>query len=243
METSLGQPGMFDDGGGCAALTMPQGVAEKRVMPIVPSGFDEHTAEMRIAGLGDRAADGSGAARVFGRNQTHEGHGAGRRGKAARVAKLRSDRERGEIVDAAEAAQAFDPVAQRVDGEKLAQLEIDGVESGDAFIDGTYVGPMGVLQGRQRPALGLQPLGVAFGPRAFGRGKAATVAQEKVREAMSGAEEIRADVFAAAQEIAHGLFELGRNVNRGEGAGAIEDGELARVTAIGFDAVTGTARD
>ena len=56
---------------------------------------------------------------------------------------------------------------------------------------------------------------------------------------MPRAQQIGADVFATAQEIARGFFLLGRNVNRGEGAGAIEDGELAGIAAIGFDAIAG----
>jgi hypothetical protein len=69
METPLGQPGVIDDGGWRTALPMTQGVAEKRVVPIVPGGFDEHAAQMRIAGFGDRTADRSRAAGVLGRNE------------------------------------------------------------------------------------------------------------------------------------------------------------------------------
>ena len=79
---------MIDDRRRRPALSVPQRIPEKWVMPIVPGGFDEDAAQMRIAGFGDRAADLLGAAGVLGRNEAHEGHGAGRGGKAARVAEF-----------------------------------------------------------------------------------------------------------------------------------------------------------
>jgi hypothetical protein len=60
---------------------------------------------------------------------------------------------------------------------------------------------------------------------------------------VTGAQEIRADVFATAQEISRGFFLLGRDVDGGEGAGASEDGKLGGVAAIGFDAVAWAARN
>jgi hypothetical protein len=38
-------------------LALPQGIAKKRVMPIVPCRFHEDAAQVRIAGLRDAAAD------------------------------------------------------------------------------------------------------------------------------------------------------------------------------------------
>ena len=54
---------------------------------------------------------------------------------------------------------------------------------------------------------------------------------------MSGAQQIGANVFAAAQQIAGGFFLLGRNVNGGQRAGAIQDRELAGVAPIRLDAI------
>jgi hypothetical protein len=64
-----------------------------------------------------------------------------------------------------------------------------------------------------------------------------------MREPVPGAQNIGADVLATAQQVAGGLFLLGGDVNRGERAGAIEDGELPRIAAIGFHAVSRTARE
>ena len=113
------------------------------------------------------------------------------------------------------------------------------LEPGDAFVDGADVGAMRLLERGERPALGLQPVGMAFRPRLLGRGEAAAVAEQEFREAVPRAEEIGADVFATPQQIAGGFFLLGGNVNGRERAGAIQDGELAGIAAIGFDAIAG----
>ena len=60
---------------------------------------------------------------------------------------------------------------------------------------------------------------------------------------MAGTEQIGADVFATAKEITGGFFLVGRDVDRGERTGAIEDGELTGIAAIGFDAIAGPARN
>ena len=201
-------------------------------MAILPGGFHEHPAQMRVAGLGDGATCLFRSAGVLGGNQAGEGHQARRRRKATRIAQFSGDGQGGEIVDPAEAAQALHAGTQRLDGEEIAQLEVDRLEAGDRFIDGADVGAMGLLQRRQWPLLRLQPGGVPFGPRAFGSGEAAAVAQEEVREAVPRAEEIGTDVFATAQEIASGLLLLGRDVDGGQRAGAIEERQLNGIAAV-----------
>ena len=140
-----------------------------------------------------------GATGVLGRNEAGEGHETRCIREAAGVAEFGGDREGGEIVDAAETAQPLDPRAQGLDGQQIPEFELDGVQTGDGFINGSHVGPMRLLKRGQRPALSLEPLGVALGPRAFGGGEATAMAQEKVREAVPGAQQIRADIFAAAK--------------------------------------------
>jgi hypothetical protein len=71
---------------------------------------------------------------------------------------------------------------------------------------------------------------VRTGPGSFGAGEAAPVTQQELREAVSCAEQVRADVFAAAQQIADGFFLLRRDMNSRERTGAIEDGQLRGVT-------------
>lgn len=50
-------------------------------------------------------------------------------------------------------------------------------------------------------------------------------------------------IFATPQQIASGFLLFGRNVDRRQRPGAIQDSQLARVTPIGFDAITGTPRN
>jgi hypothetical protein len=85
---------------------------------------------MRIARFGDRAAGLFGAAGTFGRDEAGTGHHARRGWKTARVTEFGSDGEGGEVIDAAEAAQAFAPGAKRFDGEEVTQFIVDGADVG-----------------------------------------------------------------------------------------------------------------
>lgn len=147
MEAMLGRPRVLDDGGRRATLAEYQGAAGKRVMAVMPGGFDEDAPHMGIAGLGNRAARLLGATRVFRGYEPDEAPEARRGRKAARVAEFGGDGEGREIVDATEAAQARDAGAQRLDGEQIAQLKIEGLKPRDAFVDGADVGTVGLLAG------------------------------------------------------------------------------------------------
>ena len=54
---------------------------------------------------------------------------------------------------------------------------------------------------------------------------------------MPGAQQIGTNVFATAEQIASGFFLLGRNVNGRQGAGAIQNRQLAGIAPIRFDAI------
>src|SRR6185295_6673074 len=105
------------------------------------------------------------------------------------------------------------------------------------------IGSVRLVQRCNRPGLVPQPRIMTLRPRLLRAGKSAAVPQQKLREAVPGAQEIRADVLATAQEIAGRLFLLGGNMNRGEGASAIQHGELSRITAIRLDAIARPPRD
>ena len=198
MQAALGPPRDVDGHRRRTALAVGEGRAEKGVMPILPSGFDQDAPQMRVAGFGDGAAGVFGAAGMLGRNQPGEGHQARGRRETARVAEFGGDGQRGEIVDATEAAQAFDPGTQRREGEQVAQFLVHAVQPRDGLIDGADIGAVGLREGRQWPALRLQPLGVPFGPRAFGGREAAPVPQEEMGEAMPRPEEIGANVLTTS---------------------------------------------
>lgn len=67
--------------------------------------------------------------------------------------------------------------------------------------------------------------------------------EQELGETVFGAEQVRADVFAAAQQIANGFFLLGRNVNRCQCAGAKQHGELRGIASIRLDPVAHAAWD
>ena len=225
------------------ALAYAERRADEGMMAIVPGRFDEHAAEMSVAGLGNTALGARRAAGVLGRHEADERHGAWRGGKAAGVAEFGGDGERGQIIDAAEAAQTLHASAQRVEIQQGAQLGFDVMQPGEHFIDRTQVGAMGLIQRRQWPRLGPQPRVMPFGPRLLGRGEASAVAKEELREAVPGAKQIGADVLTTAEEIPRGLFLLGRNVNGCQCAGPIQHGEVPGIASIGLDAITGTSWD
>jgi hypothetical protein len=56
MQSVLGTPGEVDDRRRRAALAQPQRASEKRMMAVLPGGFDENAAEGRVARFGDRPA-------------------------------------------------------------------------------------------------------------------------------------------------------------------------------------------
>ena len=68
---------------------------------------------------------------------------------------------------------------------------------------------------------------MSFRPGLLRGGKAPAVAEQEFREAVSRAQQIGSNVLATAEEITGGFFLVGRDVNRGEGAGSEKDGELA----------------
>ena len=154
-----------------------------------------------------------------------------------------SDGQGREVIDAAEAAEPLDPRSERLEIEQGAEILFDGAETRDGFIDGAQIRAMGVIERRDRPGLCPQPDVVPFGPGLLGGREAPAVAEEEFREAMPRAQEIGADVFATAQQIAGRLFLLGGNVNGRERPGAIEHRELPGITAIGLDAIAGAPRN
>jgi hypothetical protein len=135
MQPLLRCPGAGNHVRGGAALARPQRGADERMMAIVPGRFDEHAAQVGVAGFRDAPLRAFRTARVLGGHQAGERHGARGRGKATRVAEFRGDRERGEIIDAAEAAQPLDARPQGLELEEGPQIRFDVPEAGARFID------------------------------------------------------------------------------------------------------------
>src|SRR4029453_11170118 len=209
------------------------------MMAIVPRGFDQHPAQMRVAGFGDAALRSLRTAGVLRGDQSDKRHRPWSGRKALGVAELRGDGQRGDGIDAAETSQSLDPWFQGLEFEACLEVCFDVPEPGERFIDGAEIGPMRLIECGQCPRLCPQPAVVAFGPSLLAGGEAPAVAEQEFRPAMTRSEPVSADVFATAEEIADRFFLLGRNVNGGERASAVEHRELAGVAAISFDAIAG----
>jgi hypothetical protein len=190
-------------------------------MAVMPGGFHQDAAEMSVAGFGDGAARLFGATRVFRWHEPGERHHPRCGREAAGVTEFGGDGQRRQIVDAAETAQAFDAAAERLDREQIAELGVHRLKATAGFVDGADIRAMRLLESGQGPTLGLQPRGVPCRPRLLGGREAAAMAEEELREAVPGAQQVGTNVLAAAKEVACRLFLLGGNVNRGERAGTI----------------------
>jgi len=155
VQPMLRLPGALDDDRGCPLLTEPERPSQKGMMSVVPGGFDQDPPQMRISCFRDPAAGLFGSTGILRWDQAGKGHHSGGGGEAPRVAQFGRDRECGEIVNAAEAAEPFDAGAERLDREEVTEFGIDRVESPDGFIDRSQVRAMGLLERRDRPVLGL----------------------------------------------------------------------------------------
>ncbi len=177
---------------------------------------------MGIARLRDGAAGLLASARVLGRNQTHKRHHTGSRREAPRVTQLGGDRKRRQIIDAAETPQPLDARLQGLHRQQSSQVVLYRSQSTQRFIDGAEIRPMGLLERRQRPALRSEPHVVPLRPRPLCLSEPAPMPQEKLRQSVSRAQHVRANVLPTAEQVPGGLLLLGRDVDRGQRARAIE---------------------
>ena len=200
-------------------------------MAIVPRGFDDTRRRWALPVLAIppcarfvplECSDGTKPTKAIARGAVR---------KATRVAELGGDGQRRQIVDAAEAPQALRRAPAAARGRAGRGDLFDGPEAGDGLLDGPQIGAVRLLERGERPGLGPQPGVVPLGPRLL-RGREPPAMAERIWRAGAGAQQVRANVFAAAQEIARRFFLLGRNVNGGQRTGAMEHRELAGVAAI-----------
>jgi hypothetical protein len=89
--------------------------AEKRMVAVLPGGFDEDPPEMGVAGFGNGASGLFRPAGLFGGDQTGQRHDARCRRETAGIAQFGGNGQGGEIIDAAETPQPFDARAQRLE--------------------------------------------------------------------------------------------------------------------------------
>jgi hypothetical protein len=135
------------------------------------------------------------------RDQADKGHEARGGREAARIPEFGGDRQRGQVIDAAEAAQPLDARPQRLQVEQAAQVLLDGLQARDGFVDGPQIRAMRLLERRQWPQLRAKPRVVPLGPGLLRRGEAAPVAEQEFREPMPSAQEIGADILPAPEQV------------------------------------------
>ncbi len=168
----------------------------------MPGGFHEHPSQVRVPGFGDRASRLLRAARMLGGNQAHECHETRGRREAPGIAELRGDRERRQVINAAEAAQALNARTQRREVQQRPQIILNRAETRDGFVDRAEIRSMRLLECGEGPGLPTQPRVVPLRPRLLRRRETAAVPEQEFGEAMTRPQEIRANVFATSSAVA-----------------------------------------
>src|SRR5207245_3317178 len=149
----------------------------------VPGRFDQEAAHVAVADLGDRALPALLAGGALRGHQADEGHELLGAAEAAEVADLGYQRERGQRVDAAQAAQPRDERAPRLLLGGLADRSLQLLDAGVDKVDGVHVGVEGDLLRRKLEALLAEPLAAHDSPGA-GR-QPPPVAQAELRQPMA----------------------------------------------------------
>ena len=93
-QPQLPLPGDVTDRLGLALLAQQQLATEPGWEAVAPCRLDQQPAGSSVAGLGDAAASDTGAARIFGRDQSEIGHKLARIGKAREIAQFGDQRRR-----------------------------------------------------------------------------------------------------------------------------------------------------
>ena len=234
VEPLLRFPGLGHDVPGLALDPPGDGAAEAGAVAIVPGRLDEDAPHMSVPGFGDPALALGVARGEFARHQAHVGHQLAGRAEALEIDELGQQDHRPEGVDAPEAAQPAHGLAV---GEALGQALDFPVQLGQArlgLLDREQGGVQGALQFRHREPLGPEPRPVGLPPVGAGAIDAAMPEQE-LDEPMAPANDVLANIVAAAQQVAHRFLRLVRHVDRGQLARSVEADELGRVAAIRLD--------
>ena len=139
--------------------------------------------------------------------------------------------------------QRSQPTGSRYGARSARALDLP-VELGEAhlgLLDGEQSGVQGALQFRHLEPLGPEPRPVGLPPVGAGAIDAA-MPEEELDEPMAPANDVLANIVAAAQQVAHRFLRLVGHVDRGQLARAVEADELGRVAAIRLDPLPRAAR-
>src|SRR5437667_8742860 len=240
MQALLRPPRGADDLVGLARAAVRQRAADGGSVPIVPGGLDQDPPGVTVAGFGQRSAALRLARGVLAWHEPEVGHEFARPAEALEVHDLGQQDDRRQRVDPAEAAEPALGRAIRRGGGKGLEFFVEFRLPRQRLLQREHGGLDRALERRQVESLLTDPSPVGVAPVLAGE-VGVPVAGQELEHAMPPAENIAADVVAAADEIAHGLLALVEDVDGGELASAEQSHELRGVPAVGLDPLPGAS--
>ena len=242
MQPELGPPGDVADGGINVLGTGFDDAADLGVVAIGPGGFDEHGTHEAVAASGDRALPSGLAGAVLTGHQPQPRHEVTGMGKPGQVVDFGDDDVGGGFLDAAECLQGQGQRISRPMGRQLLELPGQAIAPSLSFIHGVHQFlEHDLLGGGGQHDFG-QPPPMGGGPARF-TGVSHIVAQEEGLEPLARGGDIALGLLPGTDDVAELLLVGGGNVDEGESTVFEAEGEVAGVTAVGFDALTGLLRD
>src|SRR5256886_1060115 len=240
MQALLRPPRVADDLVGLALAAVRQRAADGGSVPIGPGGLDQDAPGVTVAGFGQRSAALRLARGVLARHEPEVGHEFARPAEALEVHDLGQQDDRRQRVDPAEAAEPAHRLAIGRGGGKGLEFFVEFRLPRPRLLQREHGGLERAPERRQLEPLLTDPSPVGVAPVLAGE-VGAPVAGQELEHAMPPAENIAADVVAAADEIAHGLLALVEDVDGGELASAEQSHELRGVPAVGLDPLPGAS--
>src|SRR5205809_660122 len=240
MQALLRPPRVADDLVGLALAAVRQRAADGGSVPIVPGGLDQDPPGVTVAGFGQRSAALRLARGVLARHEPEVGHEFARPAEALEVHYLGQQDDRRQRVDPAEAAEPAHGLAIGRGGGQGLEFFVEFRLPRQRLLQREHGGLERALERRQFEPLLTAPSPVGVAPVLAGE-VGVPVAGQELEHAMPPAENIAADVVAAADEIAHGLLALVEDVDGGELASAEQSHELRGVPAVGLDPLPGAS--
>jgi len=236
VEAVLGAIGDGDDALGLPLAAAFERKADGGPVAIVPSGLDEETADMVVAGAGDRASSTGLSARVFAGDEAEVAHEGPRRTEAPEVVKLGDEAYGGYGVNAAEAAEPGDGFLVRFLGGEFGEGRVDVLETLLEFVDGDEIRVERGLAGAIVEGEGVKPSHVTRAPGSLGPGEEAVTTKQELAHAMPGSGEVLLDVLPAAAEVSESFLGLRGRLDYREKVRSQKFGELASISAVRLDA-------
>jgi hypothetical protein len=142
-----------------------------------------------------------------------------------------------------EAAQAGDRLRERALRGEPGECPLERRAPLEERVDRDQVVGEGRLRGRVLEAELAQPGSVRLRPRLAWPRVEKLAAKQELREPVAGADQVTAQVLAAANEVAEALLLDARHPAERELAGGEQAGEADRVTAVGLHPIVRLARD